>query len=158
MKSVSFHVSLNWHMNIGLSTLDQLSGRPWLRRKDFCHPKEVSIWNIPHPLLDPRFWGTESPPMQEGYLKSLHSKTSPQSSQWIRSVALLSYFTIVVTINNVAVALVTTQPTSTQREGRLELIHLGKSTWNILFPSWLKFFCFGWLPCGFRYLHAYSEE
>ena len=129
------HVSLNWYTYTGLSNLDQWPGRPWHRMQDFCHPKPASIWNLPHPSLDPRFWGTEYPPMQEASFKSLHLKTSPQGSQWIRRATFLPFFTIVDTTNNLVLAIVTTIPASTQWDGRLELIHLRKSTWKILFPS-----------------------
>ena len=97
MNSVTFQVSLNWHLITGLSTLDQCPETPWHRMQDFWHPKPASLWNIPHPSLDPQLWGTECSPMQEGSLKSLHLKTWPQGSQWIRSVTLLPYLTIVDT-------------------------------------------------------------
>ena len=158
MNSVTFQVSLNWHLITGLSTLDQCPERPWHRMQDFCHPKPPSIWNIPHPALHQRFWGTDSPTMQDGSLKSLHRKNSPQGSQWTKSETLIPYLTIVDTKNKLALSRVSTLPASTQREGRLDLTHLQKSTWNIPFPSRVKFHCFGWLACGFSYWCVISEE
>ena len=86
------------------------------RDQEFCHTKPVSVWVNPHPSLHPRLTEPESPLLQEGNLKTLHLKPSPQGSWRIRRETLLPFLTIVDTTNKLAVVLVTTLRASTQRQ------------------------------------------
>ena len=126
MKFLSLHVSGNWHLNTSLSTLEHGLADDGPRLQLCCHQKTVSIWDTPHPSLDPWLAGPESPLLQEGSLNTLYLKASAQGSWRIRTEALLPFLTIVDATNKLALALVTTLQASTQIDGGLLLIHLWK--------------------------------
>ena len=53
-------------------------GWQWARAEIICHPKSFSIWDTPHPFLDPRLAGPDSSLLQEGIFKNLQLRPSPQ--------------------------------------------------------------------------------
>jgi len=57
MKSVTLHVSVNWHLRRCLSTLEQGLNDNRTEFKDSCPLKPVSIWDNPPPSLDPQLAG-----------------------------------------------------------------------------------------------------
>ena len=122
----------------------------------FCHPKPVSIWNTPHPYLDPWLTGPEAPLLQEGNFLTFCLKPSPQGSWWIRREPFLPFLTVWDTTNRLEVALVTTQTASTHERG-LVFVNL----WNIQqkYPDLIlgKIPWVGWIACEFCYWHIYSE-
>ena len=113
------------------------SENPWAgpgwqlaRVQVFSKPKPVSIWDTPHPSLDPRLAGPESTLLQEENFKTLPLIPPTQGSQSIRRETLLPFLIVVDTTKKLAVALVTTLKASTQRQG-LCLSTCEKSTRNI---------------------------
>ena len=122
-----------------------------------CIPKPVSISHIPHPSIDPRLVGPESPLLQERNLKTLHLKPSTQGSRRIRRETLLTFLTIVDTTNKLAVALVTTLTASTQRDWACAFSPVKIPPEITHFHSRIKLLCYGWLACDFSYWHVYSE-
>ena len=61
--------------NTCMNTLDLGLADNGARVQGFCDPKWVSILDIPHPSLEPRFAWTVSPLHQEGTLKNYYLKT-----------------------------------------------------------------------------------
>ncbi len=57
MKSLTLHVSVNWHLRRGLSTLQQGLNDNATEFKDSVPSKPVSIWDNPPPSLDPQLAG-----------------------------------------------------------------------------------------------------
>ena len=57
MKSVTLHVSVNWHLRRCLSTLEQGLNDNRTEFKDSCPLKPVSTWDNPPPSLDPQLAG-----------------------------------------------------------------------------------------------------
>ena len=138
------------------------SEHPWARPgwqctrvQVICIPKPVSISHIPHPSIDPRLVGPESPLLQERNLKTLHLKPSTQGSRRIRRETLLPFLTIVDTTNKLVVSLVTTQTASTLRDRACAFPPVKNPPEISQFHSQLKFLCFGLLACDFSYWHGW---
>ena len=70
MKSLTLHVSVNWHLRRCLSTLEQGLNDNRTEFKDSCPLKPVSTWDNPPPSLDPQLAG-------QGPLSSKSDTSSP---------------------------------------------------------------------------------
>ena len=79
MKSVTLHVSVNWHLNPDLSTLEQglVGNGPECK---YSVTQSTLYFDTPHPSLDPRLASPESRLPQDRILKTFHLKPSPQGS------------------------------------------------------------------------------
>ena len=145
-----------WHsMSRWMASKNQ-SKHPWAvpgrqcgRVHVFCDPKQVSIWDTPHPSLDPWLPGPDSPLLQEGNLKTVQLKPSPQGSWRVRREKLLSFQTILDTTNQLAVPLVITLTASTQIDRACVFPFVKYPPEISQLHSWQKFF-FGWLFCDSR--------
>ena len=74
LMSVTLHVSLHFHQNSSTSNLDQGLADNGLECKSSVTQMQ-SVMGKPLPSIDPGLAGTESPPLQEGTLKTLNMKS-----------------------------------------------------------------------------------
>ena len=99
-KCVFLHVSVNWHPNTSLSTLEQ----------GLAENRSKHIYSVTH--IQSLF----VTPITSGYLKNLQVKPSLQGSWRVRSESLLPFLKIVDTTNGLTVSLVNPLTARTPRD------------------------------------------
>ena len=133
MKSVTLHISVNWHPNTSLSILQQgLAGNGPEHKFSVTQTSLYLGHCSSFPILS--IGRARVPSPEEGNLKTLHLKPSPQGSWRIRRETLLPCLTIVDTTNNMALALATRLPAIPKERG-LVLIHLWKI--HLIYPRFI---------------------
>ena len=136
MKSVTLHISVNWHPNTSLSILQQgLAGNGPEHKFSVTQSSLYLGHCSSFPILS--IGRARVPSPEEGNLKTLHLKHSPQGSWRIRKETLLPF---------------PSHHTTSQHPNRGRAFYYPpmenppEISW---FHSRLKLFCFGLLACVF---------